>query len=454
MNMVESADTSVNRNLLTPPNAILTAALVLAVSLVWACATMMRPNDSGGMGRDSFGTRNSGFRALFETLQELQVPVRRNLEPPAADASANTLVLLRPDSQLVQFEPRYLKSLESWINNGGRLVLALGRIDERTRHFDYNDDAPGEHDILKLLELDDFVSLREQSASKAVLQERGKRAGGEDLSASEELRDAWSYKTPKPRVFKVEATGSLTALGIAVRNISTPGDEFGVLAPGTQKSAGTLRLVSNEGGDVLLAAIIPRGNGEIVVVSDAALLSNMLLARSDNSVLAAQLLAPRAESVAFDEYYHGLAVRGNPLYLLTRAGFATVAAAIVLAIGVLAWRSAVFLGPPLADVERSRRNIEEYVNAMGAFFCRGLGYRRLLATEVRDGVLHELCEQLNLPSHTTDVGTISAALARRRPARADMLRKALAEIDSGLAHPGEYPKSSFLSSMQRLAGCL
>jgi hypothetical protein len=140
--------------------------------------------------------------------------------------------------------------------------------------------------------------------------------------------------------------------------------------------------------------------------------------------------------------------------LLTRPGFAAVAAAIVLAIGVLAWRSAVFLGPPLGDVERSRRNIEEYVNAMGAFFSRGLGHRRFLIGEIRDGVLHELCEQLNLPSHTTDAGTISTALARRSPARADMLRKALAEIDSGLALPGEYPKSSFLSSMQRLAGCL
>jgi hypothetical protein len=453
MNMVESVDTSVNRNLLTPRNAILTAALVFAVSLVWACATMVRPNDSGGMGRDSFGTRSGGFRALFETLQELQVPVRRSLEPAAADASANTLVLLRPDSQLVQFEPRYLKSLESWINNGGRLVLALGRIDERTRHLD-NDDVPGERDILKLLKLDDFVSLNEQSASKAVLQERGKRAGGEDLSASEELRDAWSYKTPKPRVVNVEATGSLAPLRMTIRNISTPGDEFAVLAPGAQKPAGTLRLMSNEGGDVLLAAIIPRGNGEIVVVSDAALLSNLLLERSDNSVLAAQLLAPRAESVAFDEYYHGLAVRGNPLYLLTRPGFAAVTAAIVLVIGVVAWRSAVFLGPPLADVGRSRRNIEEYINAMGAFFCRGLGHRRFLVSEVRDGVLHELCEQLNLPSHTTDAGTISTALARRSPARADTLRKALAEIDRGLSHPGEYPKSSFLSSMQRLAGCL
>jgi hypothetical protein len=140
--------------------------------------------------------------------------------------------------------------------------------------------------------------------------------------------------------------------------------------------------------------------------------------------------------------------------LLTRPGFAAVAAAIVLAIAVIAWRAAVFLGPPLADIERSRRNIEEYVNAMGAFFCRGPGHRRFLVTEVRDGVLHELSEQLNLPSHTTDAGTIAAALARRSPARAGMLRKALADIDSGLAHPGEYPKASFLSSMQRLAGCL
>ena len=78
----------------------------------------------------------------------------------------------------------------------------------------------------------------------------------------------------------------------------------------------------------------------------------------------------------------------------------------------MAWRSATFLGPPLTDTERPRRDIQEYVHAMGAFFCRGPGHRRFLVSEMREGVLHELCGQLGLPPHTTDIDTIAAVMER------------------------------------------
>jgi hypothetical protein len=204
----------------------------------------------------------------------------------------------------------------------------------------------------------------------------------------------------------------------------------------------------------LLVAVVPRNKGEIICISDPRILTNTLLSRSDNSVLAAHLLAPDGGSVAFDEYYHGLAVRGNPLYLLTRPGFAAVAIAILLVIGVVAWRAAVFLGPPLPDVTRSRRDIQEYVRAMAEFFSKGPGHRQFLVREVREGVLNELCEQFHLPPHTTDTDVIAAAVARRNPDRAALLRKALTDVDRQLALGGEYPKSSFLTSLKQLAGCL
>ena len=67
-----------------------------------------------------------------------------------------------------------------------------------------------------------------------------------------------------------------------------------------------------------------RGKGEIVIVSDPRLLANALLAKADNSVLAVNLLAPHGETVVLDEFYHGLSVRGNALYLFTRPGYAAV----------------------------------------------------------------------------------------------------------------------------------
>ena len=45
---------------------------------------MLQPTDSGGLGQDTYGTHADGFRALYEMLEELRVPVA------AANRSAET----------------------------------------------------------------------------------------------------------------------------------------------------------------------------------------------------------------------------------------------------------------------------------------------------------------------------------------------------------------------------
>jgi hypothetical protein len=105
-------------------------------------------------------------------------------------------------------------------------------------------------------------------------------------------------------------------------------------------------------------------------------------------------------------------------------------------------------------VEKSRRDIQEYVSAMGSFFARGSGHRRFLVHEVRDGVLRHICDELHLPPHTTNAEAIVTALTRRNPQRGSALESILRDVDTQLAVAGEYPKSVFLSSVQRLAGCL
>src|SRR5262245_47085646 len=164
--MAESANTSSAQNLLTARNAILIATAILVLSLVWMCLKMLRPNDSDGIAQDSYGTRGDGYRALFETLEELKVPVSRSLGPPSAESGTKTLVLLGPERRLVQYEPKYLTSLKTWIENGGRLVLAPQRETEFTRHDE--EDMPGERDILKLLGVDDVVTLTEKPAAPGV----------------------------------------------------------------------------------------------------------------------------------------------------------------------------------------------------------------------------------------------------------------------------------------------
>jgi hypothetical protein len=114
----------------------------------------------------------------------------------------------------------------------------------------------------------------------------------------------------------------------------------------------------------------------------------------------------------------------------------------------------VFLGPPLADTKTRRRDIGEYVRAMAEFFSRGHGSRRFIIREVRDGVLRQVCREMRLPMDTLDVSTITSALARHDRKRAERLATTIREVDSALESPGDYPRSSFLPIMQRLASCL
>jgi hypothetical protein len=182
--------------------------------------------------------------------------------------------------------------------------------------------------------------------------------------------------------------------------------------------------------------------------------SNRLLAEADNSVLAARLVAPQGNAVVFDEFYHGLAVRGNPLYLLTRPGFAAATLGLLLVVGVTTWRAAVFLGPPIGATQATRRDIGEYIRAMSQFFSRGRGSRRFLIGEIRDGVLRQVCHELRLPMDTIDSERIIDALGRRDRQRARRLADVVREVTATLAQHGEYPQEQFLPAIQRLASCL
>jgi hypothetical protein len=442
--MTESANTSERPGLLSARNVILAAAAVLVLSVLGSCVSMLRPPDSGGVGRDSFGTRRYGYRALVETLNELGIATSRDLAPPQADADDDhTLVILEPDELLVSFSPKYVKALLEWIDHGGRLVVTPTR--SRATFFGTSvrdDDEDREHDLLRLLEISDDLAALDSSEN--------------DTDYLEELSDTYEAdgQAPPRSLPVVRLTGSLQRLEPLVKQINVPGDGYATLKLKRPELRGTLMVKDKDDRKHVLVAAIERGKGEMIVVSDPRLFENVQFARADNSVLAVHLMAPEGRDVVIDEFYHGLAVRGNPLYLLTRPAFAAVAIGLLVGVGVWTWRSAVFLGPPLAPTSPSRRDIGQYIDAMSDFFARAPDHRRFIAREVRDGVLHRLCEQMKLPPDTTNVESILHALRRRDPQQAEQLGKLLQKVDHELAQPGNFPKADFLPTMQALAGSL
>ena len=451
--------------LLTTRNLILAAATLFLLSLLGSCLSMLRPNDSGGMGNDSFGTRDDGYRAIFEILAGLGDSVTRDVAPATAPAGFNdTLTLLSPDPRMVQFSPRYLQALLPWVEGGGRIVIAPRPPEQSWYDEAVADEAKESHaprDVLEVLGIADQLELPEDPSHK--------RTSDDQTDSSAKKRHWWDkgrddespldlLKTPidepPSRLLSVKCIGSLRPLAQFVAQIAVPGNGPAMLTAKSDKLGGSLICVDSVGNEKLLVAVVPRGKGEIVVVSEPRLWTNALVAKADNSVLAAHLLSPQGSPVVFDEFYHGLSVRGNPLFLLTRPGFAAVSLGLLVGVGCWSWRKAIFLGPPLAQLEPSRRDIAEYIDAMGGFFCGSPDHRTFLVGEIRDGVLRQLSQEMKLPPETTDAGAVVGSLNRRDPGRAQRLQTALNMVDAAKASSTNFPKASFLPILRQLASCL
>ncbi|WP_437206126.1 DUF4350 domain-containing protein [Planctomicrobium sp. SH664] len=449
-------------------NAILTAVGVTILCLVLGVLALLRPQSANGTGFDSFGTKAYGFRGLYELLEELHIPVRREVAPPhPSELGASTLVLLGPSDELINVEPAYLSQLVTWVEAGGRLVIAVGDASFKdVRQLAFM--APKEeHDLFSVLGLDEiWIESFDPSDSlgNSVVKPNVPKPTEPPRTMSDAVRqvqdalDQLNQKQVLPaqglQISPVKVTGlpSLTAAGI--QELAIPASEVHFFEFAGDPPRGQIELVDPLGNSFPLVAEIPRGQGTIVLISDSQLMTNRYLQQGDNCVLAAHLLAPHGELVVFDEFYHGLAVRGNSLYLLTIPGFAAATLALCLLIGLWAWREAIFLGPPQPDTLVNRRDIREYVNAMARFFLRGKGSRMFLLEQVRNGVLATIAKELGLPPQTRDPQTIIHILGRRDPERAEQIESAFKAVDDELGSSRSISSPTATKLMQRMAACL
>ena len=441
--------------MLSVRNAVLAAVGLLVLSIVASLLTMVREPDSEGMGNDSFGTRGYGYRALFEMLDELDVAVTREYAPPNPEhLQTGTIVFLKPAHLIVATEPSYLTRLQSWVNEGGRLVVAPDRSDDAMTQMTLAQLSAPTPDFLSSIGLNQVRLLGGGNESERSARLNRSRKGPRSAEGmAEDIFSAINDVAPPLREVEVQVEGDFPELDDVIGRLTLPAEGVASLQC-DQPPDGSLVVVSADKSAQMLVARFERGAGEIIVVSEPLLLTNRLLSQSDNSILAARLLAPEQQSVVFDEFYHGLGVRGQPLYLLTRLSFASTTIAILLTLGLSTWRKAVIPGPPLADDPVRRRDIREYIHAMANFFAEGGQGRRRLVEELRNGVLRQLNIETGLPPDSTDVERIAAAISRKDGPRAKLLLKSTQSVDEALQSRKRWSQSETLDAMQRMSACL
>ena len=450
--------------MLSARNAVLAALAVFALSMIAGTIALMGPPDSRGAAVDSYGTRRDGYRAVFELLTAFDVPVERRIEPPSPDLpTSTTLVLWMPHDDLIANEPAYLERLLPWVERGGRLVIAaqppgrnwLATVMQAASRGKGDDiwttlQLQGVHPVsITLGETDD-----DQASALALPQ-----PFNSDAARREEIRRAMEESMGlHPVQFTTVTTklsGAYARSSDRVRRLQFPTEDLGGLEiEDSQATLGLIECVRPNGDPWTVAASFARGQGEIVVVAEPMLLMNASLGQAENSVLAFDLLVSDGRRVVLDEFYHGLSVRGNPLWLLTKSSYAVVTIAIMGLLALELWRLAILLGPPLDVPTRTRRTIIEYIEAMARFLNRARGSRRFLLSEVRGGVLHTVGHRLGLPPSKHHPDSIANKMSKRSPREADQFREVMQQLDAALV-PGSAPsESEAIRLLRKISHCL
>lgn len=440
--------------MLNARNFTLLAVFVAIASIAGMMLRLLQPPDRDGRGRDSYGTRWYGHRGIFDLLEALGANVERGLVPPTGYLREDTqLVFWAPDEMMARIEPEYLARVSEWIHEGGSIVIAPVHPSERDEFSDANEGNEFLRDTTVMEELGLFeVEMSHAPDRMPDMPEPPAE------TQEEKIRRAFEENVPflRPKLLSpvpVRAEGDLASLGEAVRALEIPLEDIQTIdLDVSAEPAGRIYYVGSKGEEHTLVAVYRLGEGSATIVAEPAMFSNAALRQADNAALAAHLLSAGGRSVVFDEFYHGLTIRGNVFWLMTQRAYGVLALMLVAVAGLRAWRNAVYLGPPLPERTATRRTVAEYVEAMARLFERAKS-RHFMIEEFKSGMLWRMRRQLHLgPSHE-NVEAVTHALARTDAARAARFEQGMIKLDVIAKHPREFDPRPAIETAREVSEC-
>lgn len=453
--------------MLSARNVIFAVIVVACLSVLGSILSLAMPPDSGGMAPDSYGIRASGQKAVYDTLRELKLPVERSLGPPLAHwQGPTTLVLWGPQPSLVSLEPTHLHRVSSWVKSGGRVLLAPASDGLWSPRRPTSTATSNEASPTTIWQALGMPELKTQSVD--IKSSQWTDDAESDVEPAPEPESPWGglfnkNKSPiKSSPIAIEADGDLAVVAQGLGALAAPEGELRSLVIDDElalRPTGQILFRLAQAGEEppstqILAANFPLGKGQVTVVADPRLLENRWLARGDNGLLAVRLIADGNRKILWDEFYHGLTLRGNPFALLSNKVYAAIAGVGLLCLALGTWRQAIWLGPPGPSRPPSRRALSEYVDAMAGLFARAQGGRAFVLAEVREGVLWALRRRLNMSPGQEQLPLVAAALARKDPAAARNLAWSMAALDRAIASPSAHVDASTINLLKQVTDCL
>jgi hypothetical protein len=369
--------------------------LLLLVALV-----VVPPSNQRQMPLTVYSAEPGGGKALRLWLEALGHPVvTLEGERYAIGQDVEVLLLLAP-SEFVEGEAS--GELERWTRQGGRLIVATNGLTTRQllRRFEVGTDVgaaitrvvpagPGLLDpAIAALNVERRITLDLDDATGAVPLLLGEVSG----------------ETPPP-------------------------------TPSPRRGGGRGR--GSEGGGPVVAARVPAGRGELIVLTDPALLSNEALRTEANARLALALIGPdRRARIAFDEVHHGFGLLQRrsffSLLLAQSWGRVSFLAGVVVLLFLL-WRGRRFGRAIPVFVDRGR-SLGELVTSQAGLYRAG-GKRPFIAAHLARQLRQEIARTVGLPADAPDAEIAARATAIGRdpaPALSALAKIGQARSDADL----------------------
>jgi hypothetical protein len=345
---------------------------ILGVLAILTVCGMLMNGPGREMSDTTFGTVPSGYKALFDLLNESKLPVARSF----ARAS-----LLPRRATLWWIEPRFVVGEEGvtpearkkikvgpwpgirWIESGGTAAVFLPRFEKRF--------VPS----LGGLPIPPVVESGSDRAEKAGASEGEKgRRSEKPHSGVAQKRDGRSLFAPVEQVVR----GTLSP---KPRRLKTAGLRS-FRDAGVWKVAATL----DHRPFVLEHAL---GKGRLVLIADAGALTNAWLDSADAAPFAVDLVRGFGVPL-FDEREHGLRAEQSAVRTLTRSPALPVFVGLAMTGLLFAWYGAAWPARSVAEPDANAPTLEAFVSSLADLYARTgdhihvlVRYRELTAARLR-----------------------------------------------------------------------
>ena len=393
--------------------------------LIGAFATFLMRGAARGSFADKLSTYRSepdGTRALYLLAEKHKVPVRRVQQSLDILSEQDNLVLLA-----VEFSEKSSTQQEhpSWMNG-----LADGGTDDDDDDLLKTDDDLDEEDRLHT-GANLMRALPVTSSEREKLLEHVKAGHtliyvpwGHGENPLLKAIDVALWKADKALDVRTLVPGQPTPYTVAVERVEAKVQAYLGLPPGA------VPLLVDEKLGEAVAAVVPYGQGEVIVIGAPDLAMNRSLTRADNAQFWLSLLQAvgRNGPVGFDEFHHGFTSERSIADFAARYGLQF--AVLQLILGVCLWASALRrFGRPRPPAEDVRVGSTDALFATSRLYREGRHYGHAASA-----ILKELCAEYAavaaLPARS-DPAEIAAALKLKgRADLADALTRVRAACDA------------------------